>query len=132
MITKAANLEGRLLLAQLFLIAGINKLSAYASTQGYMEAMGVPGALLPGVIVLELGGAIALIAGWKTQWAAIALAGFSVVAAMVFHDDFSDQIQTIMFMKNFAVAGGLLVLAGMRTEETIGVDGRGLHASRAA
>jgi putative oxidoreductase len=131
MINKAANLAGRLLLAQIFLIAGVNKLSAYAPTQGYMEAMGVPGALLPLVIVLELGGAIALIAGWKTQWAAIALAGFSVVSAMVFHAEFSDQTQMIMFMKNLAVAGGLLVLAGVRTEETFSIDSRGLHASRA-
>ena len=132
MINKAANLAGRILLAQIFLIAGINKLSAYAATQGYMETMGVPGALLPLVIGLELGGAIALIAGWKTPWAAVALAGFSVVSAIIFHADFSDQMQTIMFMKNIAIAGGLLVLAGQRTEATIGVDSRQLHVSRVA
>jgi putative oxidoreductase len=108
---KLSQLAARIFLGQIFLLAGISKIGAYAGTQGYMEAMGVPGALLPLVILLEIGGGLAIIVGWKTRWAAIALAGFSVVAAAIFHNNFSDQIQMIMFMKNFAMAGGFLLLA---------------------
>jgi putative oxidoreductase len=108
---KLSQLVARIFLGQIFLLAGISKIGAYAGTQGYMEAMGVPGALLPLVILLEIGGGLAIIVGWKTRWAAIALAGFSVVAAAIFHNNFSDQIQMIMFMKNFAMAGGFLLLA---------------------
>jgi len=108
---KYINLLGRVLLAHIFLLAGINKISGYAGTQGYMEAMGVPGMLLPLVILLEIGGALALIIGWQTKWAAYALAVFTVVAALIFHNDFSNQLQTIMFMKNLSMTGGLLILA---------------------
>ena len=89
-----------------------------------MEAMGIPGGLLPLVILLEIGGALALIVGWQQRWAALALAGFSVIAAAVFHTNFGDQMQMIMFMKNLAIAGGLLVLAGQDVRETISIDGR--------
>ncbi len=108
---KYANLAGRILLAHIFLLAGINKITGYSGTQGYMDAMGVPGMLLPLVILLEVGGAVALIVGWQTRWAAYALALFSIVAALIFHSNLSDQIQMILFMKNLAIAGGLLVLA---------------------
>jgi len=108
---KYTNLAGRILLAHIFLLAGINKITGYSGTQGYMDAMGVPGMLLPLVILLEVGGAVALIVGWQTRWAAYALALFSIVAALIFHANLSDQIQMILFMKNWAIAGGLLVLA---------------------
>jgi putative oxidoreductase len=108
---KYTNLAGRILLAHIFLLAGINKISGYSGTQGYMEAMGVPGMLLPLVILLEVGGAVAIIVGWQTRWAAYALALFSIVAALIFHNNLADQIQMILFMKNWALAGGLLVLA---------------------
>ncbi len=108
---KYANLAGRILLAHIFLLAGLNKITGYSGTQGYMEAMGVPGMLLPLVILLEVGGALALIVGWQTRWAAYALALFSIVSALIFHSNLSDQIQMILFMKNLAMAGGLLVLA---------------------
>ncbi len=108
---RYTNLAGRILLAHIFLLAGLNKIGGYAGTQAYMESAGVPGALLPLVIALEIGGALALIVGWQTRIAAWALALFSIVAAILFHANFSDQIQMIMFMKNFAIAGGLLVLA---------------------
>ena len=75
-----------------------------------MESVGVPGMLLPLVIILELGGAIAIIVGWKTRWAALALAIFCIVSAFIFHFDFSNQVQSIMFMKNIAIAGGLAVI----------------------
>jgi len=108
---KYVNLAGRILLAHIFLLAGINKITGYSGTQAYMEAMGVPGMLLPLVILLEVGGALALIVGWQTRWAAYALALFSIVSALIFHSNLSDQIQMILFMKNWAMAGGLLVLA---------------------
>jgi len=76
-----------------------------------MESMGVSGMLLPVVTVLEVVGAAALIIGWQTRWAAYALAAFSVVAGAIFHSNFSDQMQMILFMKNLAIAGGFLVLA---------------------
>ncbi|MDZ7805208.1 DoxX family protein [Thiohalophilus sp.] len=104
-------LAGRVLLAHIFLLAGISKITGYAGTQGWMESMGVPGMLLPVVILLEIGGALALIVGWKTRWAAWALAAFSVLSAVIFHSNLADQMQSILFMKNLAMAGGLLVLA---------------------
>lgn len=110
-MNHAITLLARILLAQIFLVSGLGKLGAgYAGTQGYMAAMGLPGALLPLVIALEIGGGLALVAGFMTRWAALALAGFSVVSALIFHTDFGDQTQAIMFMKNLAMAGGLLLL----------------------
>ena len=129
-MNKYANLVGRILLAHIFLLAGISKISGYAATQGYMEAMGVPGALLPLVIALEVGGALALIVGWQTRLAALALAGFSLVAAVIFHANFADQMQMIMFMKNVAIAGGLVLLAAQGAQDTISVDKR-LRAAHA-
>jgi putative oxidoreductase len=101
---------GRLLLALIFVISGVGKITGYAATQGYMEAMGVPGILHPLVIVLEVAGGIAIIIGWRTRLVALALAGFSVLSALLFHANLSEQIQMIMFMKNFAIAGGFLLL----------------------
>lgn len=108
---KYVNFAGRILLAQIFLLAGLNKINGYSGTQGYMEMMGVPGVLLPLVILLEIGGALALIAGWQTRLTAYALALFSIVSALIFHSNLGDQMQMILFMKNWAMAGGLLVLA---------------------
>jgi putative oxidoreductase len=109
-MNKIIELSGRVLLGHIFLLAGINKISGYEGTAGYMEAMGVPGELLPLVIILEIVGGLALIIGFRTKWAALALAGFTVVAALLFHADFSDQMQTILFMKNWAITGGLLMV----------------------
>lgn len=115
-ILKAGTqLTGRILISSIFIMAGINKINGYAGTQGYMESMGVPGALLPLVILLELGGGLALLLGWQTRLAAFLLAGFTVLSAMIFHANFGDQMQSILFMKNLAMAGGLLfVVAGGR------------------
>jgi putative oxidoreductase len=106
---NTADLAGRILLAAMFLIAGIGKISGYAGTQGYMESMGVPGALLPLVIALEVLGAIAIIVGYRTRLVAFALAGFTLVAAFIFHSA-ADQTQQIMLLKNVSVAGGFLLL----------------------
>ncbi len=108
---KFLNVASRILMAHIFLLSGLSKLGAgYAATQGYMAAMGVPGALLPLVVALEIGGAIALILGVLTRPVAAALAVFSVVSALLFHHNFADQMQMINFMKNLAMAGGLLML----------------------
>lgn len=105
-----ADLVARVMLAHIFVLAGISKITGYAGTQGYMESMGVPGMLLPLVIALEVGGGLALVVGFKTQWAAFALAAFSLATALLFHTDFANQTQMIMFMKNVAIAGGLVLL----------------------
>ena len=102
--------SGRVLIAFMFVMSGLSKISGYAGTQGYMEAMGVPGALLPLVIALEVAGGIAIIVGWQTRLTALALAGFCIISAILFHANFGDQTQMIMFMKNIAIAGGFLFL----------------------
>ena len=84
--------------------------AGYAGTQGYMESMGIPGALLPLVILLEVGGGLAILLGWQMRSAAFLLAGFSLLSALIFHANFADQMQSIMFMKNLAIAGGFLFL----------------------
>jgi len=89
---------------------GLNKIFNYGATAGWMEAMGVPGALLPLVIILEVLGGLAIVVGWQTRWIALALAGFSVFSALVFHTNFADQTEMANFMKNIAIAGGFLFL----------------------
>ena len=106
---KATDLAGRILISAMFLISGLGKIGGYAATQGYMQSQGVPGALLPLVIALEVLGAVAIIVGYRTRLVAAALAAFSVVAALIFHGG-ADQMQQIMFLKNISIAGGFLLL----------------------
>ena len=101
---------GRFLISLIFVTSGLNKITSFAGTQAYMEAVGVPGILLPAVIALEVLGGLAVIFGWHTRVAAFLLAGFSFLSAVIFHADFGDQMQMIMFMKNLALAGGFLIL----------------------
>lgn len=110
-LQNSAELTGRVLMAAIFVLAGASKITAYAGTQQYMAAMGVPGALLPLVIALELGGGLLLVAGFQTRLIALALAGFSVASAVLFHNNLGDQTQFIMFFKNVAMAGGFLIIA---------------------
>jgi putative oxidoreductase len=115
---NALDLAGRLLLVALFLPAGIGKLTGFAGTVGYISSVGLP---LPSVAaalaaVVEIGGALALLFGFGTRIAALALAGFTLVASFFFHAYWAvpaDQafVQQLMFFKNVAVTGGLLVLA---------------------
>lgn len=100
-----ALLVGRVLLALMFVMAGWGKIGGYAGTQGYMEAMGVPGFLLPLVILLELGGGLAIMLGLFTRSLSV------LMAAFIFHYQPADQMQMLMFMKNISVAGGFLALA---------------------
>jgi putative oxidoreductase len=118
-----ADLAGRILISLIFLLAGLQKIGGYEATQGYMAAMGVPGGLLPLVIALEVGGAIAIILGWRTRIVAFLLAGFSIVSALIFHRALGDQMQFILFMKNLAMAGGFLFLVARGAGEW-SLDGR--------
>ena len=101
------SLIARVLLAYIFLVAGWGKLTAYSATVGYMEAMGVPGALLPLTILVEFGGGLALLLGFQARFAALSLGVFSLITAFIFHGGADDAIN---FMKNFAMAGGLFFL----------------------
>jgi len=109
-LKKVAELIGRVFLAAIFLLSGLGKIGAYAGTAAYMSSVGVPAALLPVVIATEVLGAIAIIIGWKTRLVAFLLAGFTLVTGVIFHSNFADQVQMIMFLKNAAIAGGFLLL----------------------
>ena len=111
-------LAARVLMAILFLVAGIGKISGFAGTAGYIASKGLPmpqlGAAI--AIVVELGGALALIAGFQTRIAALAMAVFTVAAALLFHNFWAmpaEQVMVnqIMFMKNLSIAGGLLMMS---------------------
>jgi putative oxidoreductase len=104
------DLGGRLLIAAIFVMSGWGKINGYAGTQAYMQAMHVPGALLPLVILVEVGGGLAIVLGLFTRIAALALAVFCVLTAVLFHGA-ADQVNQIMFMKNLGLAGGFLFLA---------------------
>ena len=101
---------GRVLIALIFIMSGMNKIFDYEATAGWMDSMGVPSSLLPGVIALEVLGGLAIIVGWQTRWVALALAGFTILSAVIFHNDFSNQNEVGNFMKNIAISGGFLFL----------------------
>lgn len=109
-LASAAMVPGRVMLSAIFLISGAQKITAYEATAGYMAAFGVPSALLAAVIAFEIIAALALIVGFRARLAAFLLAGFSLMTAVFFHFDPADQIQTIMFLKNVSIAGGLLAI----------------------
>lgn len=121
MLTTLKNpltLIGRLLFALMFLPAGISKIAGFAGTVGYIGSKGLPMPALGAVIaiIVEVGGSLALISGFGTRMAALALAVFTLVATFFFHNFWgvpADQamVQQLMFYKNIAVVGGLLVLA---------------------
>jgi putative oxidoreductase len=104
-------IAARLLVAQLFIISGISKIAAFGGTEGYFASAGLPmpGVLVPLVILIEFGGGLALLFGFKTRWVATVLALFTVASALIAHRNLGDQAQMINFMKNLAIAGGLLL-----------------------
>jgi putative oxidoreductase len=102
---------GRVLLAALFVLEGWSKIKGYQAAADYMDGYGVPSVLLPAVIALELGGGLMLALGWRTRIAAVALAGFCIAAAVLFHSQLLDRGHLLHFEKDLAIAGGLLVLA---------------------
>lgn len=104
---------GRVLLAALFLMSGLSKLGSAAATAAYIASAGLP---LPGVayiltVIVEVGGGLLLLVGLQARLAAAVLAVFTVAAALCFHSNFADQNQMVHFLKNFAIAGGLLQVA---------------------
>jgi putative oxidoreductase len=109
-VKNVSEFAGRSLLSVLFVLSGLGKIGAYAGTAAYMTSVGVPAALLPVVIATEVLGALAIILGWQTRVAAFLLAGYSLLAALIFHANFADQIEMIMFLKNVSIAGGFLLL----------------------
>jgi len=118
---------GRFLLAAIFLVSGFGKLMDPAGTIGYINAVGLPlaeaGYAL--AVILEIGGGVLLIAGYQTRIVALALAAFTIVAAIFFHANFADQNQFIHFLKNVAIVGGLLQVAAFGAGR-LSVDGRGV------
>ncbi len=104
-------LVARILMPILFIVAGWGKITAYSGTQQYMEAMGVPGFLLPLTILLEFGGGLAILFGFLTRTTALITALFTLLTAFLFHSNFADATNSLMFMKNFTIAGGYLLLA---------------------
>jgi putative oxidoreductase len=110
-INKNLHILGRILLAVIFVMAAIGKIKDPAGTTGYMQSVGLPALLLWPTIALELLGGIAIAVGYKTRLAVFALATFTIVAAVIFHRNFADQTQMIMFLKDVSITGGLLLLA---------------------
>lgn len=105
-------LVARVLMPILFIVAGYGKMGdAYAGTQQYMQAMGVPGFLLPLTILLEFGGGLAILFGFLTRTVALFTAGFTILTALLFHTNFAEGVNQLMFMKNLTIAGGFIVLA---------------------
>ena len=103
------NLAARVLMSVIFLVSGWEKIVHYAGVQRFMASIGVPGALLPLVILVEFGGALALLAGFRTRAVALLLAGFALVAGTLVHFHPGDHENMIVFMDNLAMVGGLLL-----------------------
>tara|TARA_B000000609_G_C23927734_1_gene216916 strand:+ start:28 stop:396 length:369 start_codon:yes stop_codon:yes gene_type:complete len=107
---KIFDLTGRVFISGVFLLSGFSKIGNYDGTVGWMESFGLPGFLLIPAIILEILAPILIIIGYQTRIAAGALSLFCIATAIIFHTDFSDQMQFIAFMKNLALAGGFLFL----------------------
>ena len=102
---------GRILLSTLFLVEGLKKFFFQEETIMYMEDYGVPGVLLFPSIVLEIVFPILLIVGYKTKFSASIMALFTLTVALIFHTNFDNQMELIIFLKDFAIAGGFLIIA---------------------
>ena len=101
---------GRIFLSLIFLLAGVGKIFNYEGTIDYMESFGVPGYLLVPAIIIEILLPLLVIVGYKTKLASIILSLFAILLAIIFHTDFSNQMQLMSFLKNFAIAGGFLII----------------------
>jgi putative oxidoreductase len=115
--SSAALLAGRLGLGIIFLISGLGKLASWSGTAAFAGTKGVPEILLAGATALEILGALSLLAGWKTRWGVAALVVFLVPVTLVFHGFWAYQgaevqLQSIQFLKNVAIGGGLLAVLG--------------------
>ena len=101
---------GRIFLSAVFLIAGVNKIFNYEGTTAYMESFGIPGFLYIPAIILEILFPLLIVIGYKTKISALIMPIFSVSLAIIFHTDFSNQMQVMSFLKNFAIAGGFIII----------------------
>lgn len=101
---------GRILLAAIFIVSSLGKIAAPEATQGYIASVGLPAPLLGylAAVAIELGGGLLLLAGYRTRAVALGLAVFSIVSALIFHHALGDQNQLFHFLKNLAMAGGLI------------------------
>tara|TARA_B110000263_G_scaffold26892_1_gene20517 strand:+ start:324 stop:698 length:375 start_codon:yes stop_codon:yes gene_type:complete len=109
-MTNILDLVGRIFISLVFLLSGINKIGNYEGTVGWMESLGMPGIFLVPAIILEIGAPILIMVGYKVKISAALLSLFCVTTAVIFHNDFSNQMQFISFMKNIGLAGGFLFL----------------------
>ena len=103
-------LIGRIFISLVFLIAGFGKIFNYESTIDYMESFGISGYLLIPAIIVEILFPLLVVIGYKTKLSALILALFSLLLALVFHTDFSNQMQLMSFLKNLALSGGFLII----------------------
>ena len=109
-MTNILDLVARILISALFLLNGVFNISNYDGTVGWMEGFGIPGILIIPAIILEIVGPILIIIGYKAKIAAGLLSLFCIATAVIFHYDFSDQMQLGSFLKNVALAGGFLFI----------------------
>ena len=109
-MTNILDLVGRVFISLVFLLSGINKIGNYEGSIGWMESFGMPGIFLIPAIILEIVAPILIIIGYKVKIAAALLSVFCIATALIFHTDFSNQMQFVSFMKNIALAGGFLFL----------------------
>jgi len=111
---KFITLIGRILISQIFLASGFGKITGFSGTQKYMAAYGMPFTAFFAIcaIILEIGGGLSVLLGYKARWGAVALMVFLIPTTLIFHTNFSDQMQVIQFMKNIAILGGLFMVAG--------------------
>ena len=110
-MTNILDLIGRIFISLVFLLSGLNKIGNYEGTVGWMESLGMPGIFLIPAIALEIIAPISIIIGYKVKISATLLSLFCITTAIIFHNDFSNQMQFISFMKNIGLAGGFLFLA---------------------
>ena len=104
------DLCARILISVLFFLNGIFKIMKYDGAVSWMESYGIPGLLIIPAIILEIVGPILIILGYKTKITAAILSVFCLVTAIIFHNDFGNQMQLTSFLKNIAIAGGFLFL----------------------
>ena len=109
-MTNILDLIGRVFISLIFLLSGFSKISNYEGTVGWMESLGMPGIFLIPAIILEVVAPILIIVGYKVRISSALLSLFCIATAVIFHNDFSNQMQFISFMKNIALAGGFLFL----------------------
>ena len=109
-MTNILDLIGRIFISLVFLLSGFNKIGNYEGTVGWMESLGMPGIFLIPAIILEVVAPILIIVGYKVRISSALLSLFCIATAVIFHNDFSNQMQFISFMKNIGLAGGFLFL----------------------